>query len=164
MNKFFRKFCPKFPLKFCVWEQNDREDYNRYNKICGMITKLVSLLKVLKHDDKFRITITQQLLDKQYDIGLITSKTSLEQCEKIAVSAFCRRRLPVIMTSQKYTQNLKEATSFIQQGHITIGTECIKDYNMQITRKMEDNITWTDGSKIKKKIAEYQNKLDDYDN
>ena len=57
---------------------DDREDYNRYNKICGMITKLVSLLKVLKHDDKFRITITQQLLDKQYDIGLITSKTSLE--------------------------------------------------------------------------------------
>ena len=35
---------------------------------------------------------------------------------------------------------------------------------MQVTRKMEDNITWTDGSKIKKKIAEYQNKLDDYDN
>lgn len=63
----------------------------------------------------------------------------------------------------KYTQNLKEATSFVEQGHITIGTECVKDANMLVTRKMEDNISWTDGSKIKRKIAEYHNKLDDYD-
>lgn len=74
----------------------DREDYNRYNKICGLITKLVHLLKTLKHDDKFRIAITSQLIDKLYDIGLINNKGSLELCEKIAVSAFCRRRLPVI--------------------------------------------------------------------
>lgn len=123
----------------------------------------MSLLKVLKHDDAFRIAITQQLLDKLYDIGLINSKTSLELCEKIAVSAFCRRRLPVILTTQKYTQNLKEATSFIEQGHITIGTESVRDPNLLITRKMQDNITWTDGSKIKRKIAEYQGRLDDFD-
>ena len=42
----------------------DREDYNRYNKLCGLVTKLCSLLKVLKSDDKFRTAISSQLIDK----------------------------------------------------------------------------------------------------
>lgn len=141
----------------------DREDYNRYNKICGLITKLVSLLKVLKHDDKFRVQITHQLLDKLYDIGLINTKKSLELCEKIAVSCFCRRRLPVVLTTLKYTENLKESTSLIEQGHITIGTETVNDPNMLVTRRMEDNLGWSETSKIKRKVLQYHNKLDDFD-
>jgi U3 small nucleolar ribonucleoprotein protein IMP3 len=99
-----------------------------------------------------------------YDIGLINTRGSLELCEKIAVSAFCRRRLPVILNVQKYTENLREATSLVEQGHITIGLDTCTDPNMLVTRKMEDHLGWTDGSKIKKKVLEYQGKLDDYDN
>ena len=142
---------------------DNHENYASYNKICGLVTKLVSQLKLLKHDDKFRIGITNQMIEKLYDIGQVNSKKSLELCEAIPVSAFCRRRLPVVLKLQKFTENLKEATSQVEQGHITMGTEAVTDPNMLVTRRMQDNISWTDQSKIKKKIMQYHEKMDDYD-
>lgn len=44
---------------------------DRYNKVCGLITSVVSKLKLLKPEDSFRITITEQLLDKLYHKLLI---------------------------------------------------------------------------------------------
>ena len=42
----------------------DRDDYKKYNKICGMITKLVSVIKRLDPQDPVRIKLTDQTLDK----------------------------------------------------------------------------------------------------
>ena len=42
----------------------DRDDYMKYNKVCGMITKLVSTLKTLAANDPVRIEITDLMLDK----------------------------------------------------------------------------------------------------
>jgi U3 small nucleolar ribonucleoprotein protein IMP3 len=36
----------------------------RYNKLCGMVTKLTSILKKLDPQDPFRIELTDQLLEK----------------------------------------------------------------------------------------------------
>ena len=36
----------------------------RYNKLCGMITKLVSRIKKLDPKDPFRTVMTEQLLEK----------------------------------------------------------------------------------------------------
>lgn len=94
----------------------DREDYTRYNKICGLITSLVSKLKLIKSDDSFRMQITEQLLDKLYGLGLINSKENLEKCEKISVSSFCRRRLPIILQQLKFVETNKEAVTFVEQG------------------------------------------------
>lgn len=94
----------------------DREDYTRYNKICGLVTSLVSKLKTLPSDDNFRMQITEQLLEKLYNLGLINSKQSLEVCEKLPVSAFCRRRLPIILQELKFAETNKEAITFIEQG------------------------------------------------
>lgn len=94
----------------------DREDYTRYNKICGLVTSLVSKLKILPSDDNFRMQITEQLLEKLYNLGLINSKQSLEVCEKLPVSAFCRRRLPIILQELKFAETNKEAITFIEQG------------------------------------------------
>lgn len=63
---------------------------NRYNKMCGHVTKLVAELKQMDPHDPFRIQMTDQLLDKLFDMGLIPTKKSLAQCERLAVSAFCR--------------------------------------------------------------------------
>lgn len=95
---------------------NDREDYSRYNKLCGVITKIVSLLKTLSPKDSFRIQLTKQLIDKLYEIGLIPNKENLQACEKIPVAAFCRRRLPAVLVRLKFCQNLKEANNFITHG------------------------------------------------
>ena len=42
----------------------DRDDYKKYNKLCGEVTKLVSLLKRLDARDSARIELTDQLLEK----------------------------------------------------------------------------------------------------
>lgn len=42
----------------------DRDDYRKYNKICGMITQLTNVLKNLDPHDKTRIELTDQLLNK----------------------------------------------------------------------------------------------------
>lgn len=94
----------------------DREDYTRYNKVCGLITSLVSKLKLLPSNDSFRMQTTEQLLDKLYNLGLINSKQSIQICEKLPVSAFCRRRLPIILQELKFAETNKEAVTFIEQG------------------------------------------------
>ncbi len=42
----------------------DRDDYTKYNKVCGMITKLVSMMKTLAANDPARIEITDLVLEK----------------------------------------------------------------------------------------------------
>lgn len=42
----------------------DRDDYKKYNKLCGMITKLVATVKRLDPQDDARIELTEQLLNK----------------------------------------------------------------------------------------------------
>ena len=52
----------------------NRQDYTHYNKICGMITSLISKIKQLPPDDPFRIKATEQLLDKLHHMGIINSR------------------------------------------------------------------------------------------
>ena len=42
----------------------DRDDYKKYNKLCGMVTKVTSIIKKLDARDPTRIELTDQLLDK----------------------------------------------------------------------------------------------------
>ncbi len=53
-----------------------------------------------------------------YAMGIITTKKSLVQLEKLSTSAFCRRRLSVVMVRLKMAETLKEACTLIEQvGH-----------------------------------------------
>jgi len=71
----------------------DHEDYITYNHIVGNITQLAAKLKKLKQDDVFRIAMTDELLLKLFNMGIITSKKSLQKAKEVTVSAICRRRL-----------------------------------------------------------------------
>ena len=42
----------------------DREDYKKYNKLCGLVTKLTNLLQQLEATDPERIRMADALLDK----------------------------------------------------------------------------------------------------
>lgn len=141
----------------------NREDYSKYNRLCGYVTKLTSLLRKLKPEDPFRIEMTEHLLNKLFNMGLIEKKKSLVNTEAIPVSSFCRRRLPVIMVKLKLASDLKEAITYIEQGHIRVGPKLITDPGFHVTRQMEDFVTWTHSSAIKKKVLRYNEKLDDYD-
>ncbi|KAL4422927.1 hypothetical protein ABPG75_009124 [Micractinium tetrahymenae] len=141
----------------------DRDDYKQYNKLCGMVTKLVATLKRLDARDTARIELTDQLLNKLYDMGVITTKKSLVQLEKLSTASFCRRRLAVVMVRLKMSETLREACTFIEQGHVRVGPDTVTDPAFLVTRSMEDFVTWVDTSKIKRKVQRYNDKLDDYD-
>ena len=63
----------------------------------------------------------------------------------------------------KMAEHLKEAVTYIEQGHVRVGPEVVTDPAFLVTRNMEDFITWVDSSKIKKRVMEYNDALDDYD-
>lgn len=139
------------------------QEYHSYNKIVGDVKQLCSKLKELPSDDKVRMQRTEDLLTKLYDMGVIPMKSGLDACDSITVSAICRRRLPVIMMRLKFAENLTEAVALIEQGHLRIGPDVVKDPALLVTRNLEDFLTWVDTSKIKRKVAKFNDKIDDYD-
>lgn len=141
----------------------ERDDYKKYNGICLMVQKLVNIIKQMDTRDPFRIEMTDMLLDKLYNMGVIPTRKSLLKCENLSVSSFCRRRLATVMLKLKFAEHLKEAVTYIEQGHVRVGPETVTDPAFLVTRNMEDFITWVDSSKIKKKVMEYNGALDDYD-
>ncbi|XP_059915695.1 U3 small nucleolar ribonucleoprotein protein IMP3 [Gadus macrocephalus] len=140
-----------------------REDYTKYNKLSRNIRDLAQKVRDVDEKDGFRAQCTAQLLEKLYCIGLIPTKLSLALTEKVTASSFCRRRLPSIMVNLRMAQNLKNAITFIEQGHIRVGPEIITDPAFLITRNMEDFVTWVDSSKIKQHVMNYNDERDDFD-
>lgn len=139
------------------------EDYHKYSKIVGEVRHLAHLLEQLEKNDQVRVQRTEDLLKKLYDMGVIHVKSGLNACAKVTVSALCRRRLPVVLVRLHFAESLQEAVTLIEQGHIRVGPSVVKDQAMLVTRNMEDFITWVDSSKIKRKVAAYNDELDDYD-
>lgn len=140
-----------------------REDYTKYNKLAGAVKSLAWKLKELDHRDSFRNEATTQLLEKLYSMGVIPTRKNLQLCDKVTTSSFCRRRLPVVMVKLRMAQHLTDAVKFVEQGHIRVGPEVISDPAFLVTRNLEDFVTWTDTSKIRKHVLEYNEERDDFD-
>uniref|UniRef100_A0A383WGF1 U3 small nucleolar ribonucleoprotein protein IMP3 n=1 Tax=Tetradesmus obliquus TaxID=3088 RepID=A0A383WGF1_TETOB len=140
----------------------DRDDYRKYNKICGLVTQLTNVLKQLDPQDKLRIELTEQLLTKLHDMGVLPTKKSLAQTETLATAAFCRRRLAVVMVRLKMAETVREAATFIEQGHVRVGPNTVTEPAFHVSKTLEDFVTWVDTSKIKRKVLKYNDALDDY--
>ena len=140
-----------------------REDYAKYNRLAGMITSLVSKLKALAPDSAFRVRATEALLAKLFAMALVPSGASLAACEHIPASAFCRRRLPVVLVRLKMAQTLRDATAKIESGAVRVGPEVVIDPAFLVTRSLEDFVTWVDTSHVKRIVATYNDQLDDFD-
>ncbi|KAF9895536.1 Small subunit (SSU) processome component, partial [Lobosporangium transversale] len=129
-----------------------------YNKLAGSINSLANKISLLPPQDPFRRKQEEALLEKLYSMGLITAQKQFSQVDKITVSCFCRRRLPIVMCRLKMAETVKEAVTFVEQGHIRVGPETVTDPAYLVTRNMEDFVTWVDTSKIKRKIMKYNDK------
>lgn len=141
-----------------------REDYHKYNRICGDIRKVANKLAMLAPTDPFRIKHEQLLLEKMYLMGVLPLKLKISDLEnKMTVASFCRRRLPVVMCRLKMAENITNAITFIEGGHVRVGPNVITDSAYLVTRNMEDYLTWVDSSKIKQNLLKYKNKIDDFD-
>lgn len=142
----------------------NREDYFKYNKIAGSMKHMAHRLSLLDPSDPFRKKQSELLLDKAFSLGLLPSAQKLSDIEnKLTVSSFCRRRLPIILCRLKMTELVSQAVRFIEQGHVRVGPEVVTDPAYLVNRNLEDYVTWVDSSKIRRTIAKYNDKLDDYD-
>ena len=141
----------------------DREEYKELNKVCGMVTKLTNLLRQIDPRDPNRVEMTEKLLDKLYSMGAIPSTKSLTLCDKLSTSSFLRRRLSVVMVRLKMSETLREAVTFIEQGHVRVGPNVVREPRYHVTRNMEDFVTWVDTSKIRRKVMAYNDKVDDFE-
>lgn len=140
-----------------------RDDYTKYNKLSREVRTLAAKLKELDPADPFRSEGTNRLLDKLYAMGIIPTRQGLQLCDKVSASSFCRRRLPTIIIKLRMAQNLKMAVTFIEQGHVRVGTEVVMDPAFLVTRSMEDFVTWVDSSKIRRHLMDYNEERDDFD-
>ncbi|KAE9972440.1 alpha-L RNA-binding motif-containing protein [Venturia nashicola] len=143
-------------------------DYQHYNRLCGSLRQLAHKLAALDPQDPVRRKHEELLLEKLFNMGILGTggggKGKLSDVEnKVTVSAFCRRRLAVVMTRLQMSDQVSAATKFIEQGHVRVGTEVVTDPAFMVTRNMEDFVTWVDSSKIKRNILKYRDKLDDFD-
>ncbi|PSN64769.1 hypothetical protein BS50DRAFT_636900 [Corynespora cassiicola Philippines] len=144
------------------------DDYRKYNQLCGSLRQLAHKLANLEPSDPFRRQHEDRLLEKLFDMGILSNggggKGKLSDVEhKVTVSAFARRRLPVVMTHLRMADHVTAAIKLIEQGHVRVGTEVVTDTAYLVTRNMEDFVTWVDNSKIKRNIMKYRDKLDDFD-
>lgn len=138
-----------------------RDEYRVYNRIVGMIRKLSESLARLADSDPTKTMIAKKLINLLYGIGLIEEK-KLVDCTKITVSSLCKRRIAMIMVSNKMMKSYKDADRYVQQGHVRLGTKVISDTSTLVSKGMEEFVAWTDDSKIRKKIDEFNEEYDDY--
>lgn len=95
-------------------------------------------------------------------MGLIATGKTLAEAQGMTAAALCRRRLPVVMVRLKMAQTMREAVTLVEQGHVRVGPRTVRDPAYLVTRSLEDYVTWNDGSKIKRTIMKYNDRLDDY--
>ena len=139
-------------------------DYSKYNRICGSLRQLAHQLSNLEPTDPVRIKQEKLLLEKLYDMGILSQGTKLSEVErKVGVSKFARRRLGVVMTRLGMAETVQGAVKFIEQGHVRVGTDVVTDPAFCVSRSLEDFVTWVDSSKVKRNILKYREKLDDFD-
>ena len=105
----------------------DRDDYKKYNKLCGMVTKLVNVLKQMDPRDPAASSSPTGCSRSSTTWAPSLRRRSLALCDKLSVSSFCRRRLSVIMVRLKMAETLREAVTFIEQGHVRVGPETVTD-------------------------------------
>ncbi|KAI9797633.1 MAG: Small subunit (SSU) processome component [Sarcosagium campestre] len=144
------------------------EDYIKYNRVCGQLRQLAHRLSRLDPTDPVRHRLEEALLEKLWNMGVLGSggggRGKLSDVEhKVTVSAFARRRLPVVMTRLRMCETVQTGIRFIEQGHVRVGPEVVTDPAYLVTRNIEDFVTWVDSSKIKRNVLRYRDKLDDFD-
>ena len=143
-------------------------DYSKYNTLCGRLRLLAHLLANLDPADPFRVQMETTMLEKLHHMGILKQNRAqgagLSAVEnEVTVSAFCRRRLGVVMVRIGMVPHVTTAHRFVEQGHVRVGTEVVTDPAYLIARGMEDFVTWVDDSKVKRQVLKYREKLDDFD-
>ena len=68
-------------------------------------------------------------------MGILPQGAKMSDVEnKVTVAAFCRRRLPVVMTRLRMCETVHTGVRFVEQGHVRVGPEVVVDPAYLVTR------------------------------
>ena len=140
-----------------------REHYTLYNKLSREIRDIAKKIRDLNDRKPNKLPFARRLLGKLYEYGAITTADTLERCDSVSASSFCRRRLPVVVYKLNMAPTVKKAHDFVEQGHIRVGTELVTDPAYLVSRDQSDHVTWARNSKIGKHVKNYNNERDDFE-
>lgn len=84
-----------------------RDDYHKYNRLCGSLRQMAHRLSLLSAEDPFRHQMESQMLAKGYELGILNIGSKLSDIDKVGVANFCRRRLAVICVKNKLCETIK---------------------------------------------------------
>eukprot|EP01071_Lankesteria_metandrocarpae_P006129 Lankesteria_metandrocarpae@DN4250_c0_g1_i1.p3 len=111
-----------------------------------------------------RIRMTEVLCNKLYECGVISSRNGLADVDKeMSITAFCKRRLPLLLVNLKFSDHLDNAVTLVEHGHIRIGPEVVSNAGLHVTREMEDHIGWARGSEVHRHVQRFTDSVDDFD-
>lgn len=68
----------------------------------------------------------------------------------------------MLVIADNMSEFIKNATDLIEQGHVRVGTDVVKDPAFLVSRTLEDFVTWVDSSTIRKHVMEYNNMVSIY--
>lgn len=94
-------------------------DYKKYSSIVGSLRQLAHKLAALDPDaDPVRQKTESEVLDKLWRMGILKQSreqgAGLSRIEKeVTVSAFCRRRLAVVMARSGMVENIKTVSTLL---------------------------------------------------
>ena len=58
---------------------------------------------------------------------------------------------------------VRSATELVETGQVRVGPNVVTDPAFLVGRAMEDFVTWVDGGKVKRAVAKYNGKVDDFE-
>lgn len=110
-NKIMRRYCVE-----------KREHYTLYNKLSREVSvgdvkiglakkkirEMAKRIRDLEDKNPNKLVLARKLLGKLYDMGLIPTADTLERCDKVTASSFCRRRLPVVVYKSQMAPTVLE--------------------------------------------------------
>lgn len=110
--------------KYCIKKRQHVTLYNTlatqvwsfkldFNKECIQIRELTKKVRDLEDKNPNKNVLARKLLGKLYDMGVIPTADTLERCDKITASSFCRRRLAVMMVKLAMVQTVSVKLSII---------------------------------------------------
>lgn len=87
-------------------------DYKKYNALAGSLRQLAHKLSALDPEDPVRRKTESELLEKLWTMGVLKQSreqgAGLSKVEReVTVSAFCRRRLAVMMVRSGMVETIK---------------------------------------------------------
>ncbi|PRP83369.1 hypothetical protein PROFUN_09397 [Planoprotostelium fungivorum] len=132
------------------YKLRDQKELASYQSLLKSIGNMNTLLTGLDKSDKLRIRLTDSLLDKLYEMGIIDDKSSLSQVKRIPPSKILRRRLSAMLVRMKMAESIDEASRLIRKGNVRVGPQIVTDPAFLVTR-------------IRTTISMIDQRLDDYE-